>query len=55
MPEMPLELRVVHEEQDGVNDRNTVSEDVQNVLRVSEVQLFLAVVEVLNEPHDVVR
>ena len=52
---MSLEFRVVCEEHDGVDNCDAVGEDVQNVLRVLEVQLFLAIAEYLNDPHDMVR
>ena len=55
MPEMPLEFRVVDEEHNRVNNGDAVGDDVQNVLRVREVQFLLAIAKVLYEPHNLMR
>ena len=55
VPQMSVEFRVVYEEHDGVDNRGAVGEDVQNIKRVLEVKLFLAIAEDLNDPHDMVR
>lgn len=52
---MTPELRVVDKEHYRIDDSRTVGEDVQNAQGLCEVQLFVAVAKVLNEPHDLMR
>lgn len=52
---MTSELRVVDKEHYRVDESRTVREDVQNVQGLCEVQFFVTVAKVLNEPHDLMR